>query len=112
MPTSTFGQADFVIITALEKEAQAVIRRLENPQVMRDQQRDIRSYHCGTVPITGADRAYKVAVVVLPSMGELSAANATTDALNCWNPNYVLMVGIAGGIAQDDLDLGDVVVAD
>ena len=108
MTTSTFGQADFVIITALEKEAQAVIRRLENPQVMRDQQRDIRTYHYGTVAITGTDRAYHVAVVVLPSMGELPAATATTDALNFWNPNFVLMVGIA----QDDLDLGDVVVAD
>ena len=45
-------------------------------------------------------------------MGELSAANATTDALNDWHPQHVMMLGIAGGIAQDDLDLGDVVVAD
>ena len=112
MTTSTPRQADFVIITALEKEAQAVVSRLENHTVKRFQAHDIRTYHCGTVPITGTDRAYKVAVVLLPSMGELPAATATTDALATWNPNYVLMVGIAGGIAQDDLDLGDVVVAD
>jgi nucleoside phosphorylase/tetratricopeptide (TPR) repeat protein len=112
MTTSTADQADFVIITALEKEAQAVVSRLEDHTVERFQARDIRTYHCGTVPITGTDRAYHVAVVLLPSMGELPAANATTDALNFWNPNFVLMVGIAGGIAQDDLDLGDVVVAD
>lgn len=112
MTTFTPRQADFVIITALEKEAQAVVSRLENHTVERFQARDIRTYHCGTVSITGTSRAYKVAVVLLPSMGEISAANATTDALNAWNPNYVLMVGIAGGIAQDDLDLGDVVVAD
>jgi nucleoside phosphorylase len=112
MTTPAFDQIDFVIITALEKEAQAVVKRLENHTVERFQVRDIRSYHCGTVPITGTEHAYKIAVVVLPSMGELSAANATTDALATWNPNFVLMVGIAGGIAQDDLDLGDVIVAD
>jgi nucleoside phosphorylase len=45
-------------------------------------------------------------------MGEISAATAATDAITLWNPRFVLMVGIAGGIPQDDLDLGDVVVAD
>jgi hypothetical protein len=44
--------------------------------------------------------------------GELSAANAVTDAIIRWNPRFVLMIGIAGGFPQDDLDLGDVVVAD
>lgn len=112
MTTSTLDQADFVIITALEKEVRAVVSRLENHTVERSQARDIRTYHCGKIPITGTDRAYHVAVVVLPNMGEISAATATTDALATWNPNFVLMMGIAGGIAQDDLDLGDVVVAD
>ncbi len=114
MTPSTAGQADFVIITALEKEAKAVVSRLENPQVVHDQQRDIRTYHYGTVPITGTDRAYKVAVVVLPNMGEISAANATTDAIVRWNPDYVLMVGIAAGIPnpKEDRELGDVVVAE
>ena len=112
MTTPAFDQADFVIITALEKEAQAVVKRLENHTVERFQAQSIRTYHCGTVPIEGTGHAYRVAVVLLPSMGELSAANATTDALAQWNPQFVLMVGIAGGFAQDDLDLGDVVVAD
>lgn len=103
---------DFLIITALEKEAKAVVNRLENHTIERFQDRNIRTYHCGTVRIGDTERAYRVVVIVLPSMGELSAANATTDALADWNPHFVLMVGIAGGIAQDDLDLGDVVVAD
>jgi nucleoside phosphorylase/tetratricopeptide (TPR) repeat protein len=47
-------------------------------------------------------------------MGELAAANATTDAIVRWNPNYVLMVGIAAGIPnlKEDRELGDVIVAD
>jgi nucleoside phosphorylase/tetratricopeptide (TPR) repeat protein len=112
LTTPSFDQADFLIITALDKEAKAVVSRLENHTTARFQERDIRTYHCGTIPIQGGDRAYRVVVVLLPSMGELAAANATTDALAHWNPQFVLMVGIAGGFAQDDLDLGDVVVAD
>jgi nucleoside phosphorylase len=45
-------------------------------------------------------------------MGNVSAANAVTDTISCWNPRSILMVGIAGGIPQDALDLGDVLVAD
>lgn len=103
---------DFLIITALEKEAKAVISRLDNHTTERYQAQDIRTYHCGNVPLRGTDRAYRVVVVLLPSMGEIAAATATTDAVVHWNPQFVLMVGIAGGFAQDDLDLGDVVVAD
>jgi nucleoside phosphorylase len=105
-------QIDFAIITALEKEAKAVVGRLENYSKKRFEDKDIRTYHCGTVPIQGTDREYRVVVVLLPSMGEISAANAVTDTIARWNPRFVLMVGIAGGIPQNDLDLGDVVVAD
>jgi nucleoside phosphorylase len=108
------GGLDFVIVTALEKEAQAIVSRLENPRIERDQQQDIRTYHCGAIPITGTDRTYQVVVVLLPNMGELPAATATTDAIVRWKPQFVLMVGIAAGIpsSKDDRELGDVVVAD
>ncbi len=115
MPSPTANpsnQADFVIVTALEKEAKAVVRLLENHEVRTDEERDIRSYHVGTIPIQNSDRAYRVAVVLLHTMGEIPAATAVTDAINFWNPKYIIMVGIAGGIPQDDLDLGDVVIAD
>ena len=45
MTPSAFDQADFVIITALEKEAQAVVKRLDNRTVKRDQQHNIRTFH-------------------------------------------------------------------
>jgi len=83
MTTPSFGQADFLIITALDKEAKAVVGRLENHTTERFQTRDIRTYRCGTISIQGSNRAYRVVVVLLPNMGELAAANATTDALVC-----------------------------
>jgi nucleoside phosphorylase len=112
VPSSANYGVDFAIITALEKEAKAVVSRLENRDTKRFEDRNIRTYHCGTIPIQEAGRSYRVVVVLLPSMGEISAANAVTDTIADWNPRFVLMVGIAGGFAQDDLDLGDVVVAD
>jgi len=106
------NQADFVIITALDKEAKAIVRRLENHSIKRFEDKDIRTYHCGTIPIEDSDQVYRVVVVLLPSMGEISAASAVIDATTRWDPRFVLMVGIAGGIPQDNLDLGDVVVAE
>jgi len=103
---------DFAIITALEKEAKAVVRRLENYEIKRFEDKDIRTYHQGIVPIPGNGKHYRVIVVTLPSMGNVSAANAVTDTIYQWQPRFVLMVGIAGGIPQDDLNLGDVVVAE
>jgi nucleoside phosphorylase len=103
---------DFAIITALEKEVKAVVRRLENHEIKRFEDRDIRTYHLGTIPIYGQVQPYRVVVVTLPSMGNVSAANAVTDTISQWQPRFVLMVGIAGGIPQDDLDLGDVVIAE
>jgi len=105
-------EVDFAIITAIEIEAKAVVSRLKDHTVKRFEDKDIRTYHCGTVPIPGTDQRYRVVVITLPSMGTISAANAVTDTIVHWNPRYVLMVGIAGGIPQDDLDLGDVLVAE
>ena len=106
------AQVDFAIITALEKEAKAVARRLENHTTRRFESRDIRTYHLGTIPILGREQPYRIVVTTLPSMGNVSAAIAVTDTITLWKPRFLLMVGIAGGVPQDDLDLGDVVVAD
>jgi nucleoside phosphorylase len=105
-------EIDFAIIAAIEKEAKAVVRRLQNHTVNRFEDNDIRTYHLGTVPIRDTNQFYKVVVILLPSMGGISAANAVTDTLVRWRPRFLLMTGIAGGLPQDDLDLGDVVVSD
>jgi hypothetical protein len=41
-PDASGREADFVIITALEKEARAVIRRLEDCHIERFEDQDIR----------------------------------------------------------------------
>jgi nucleoside phosphorylase len=73
---------DFAIIAALEKEDQAVIQRLENHHVERFEDQDIRTYHAGRVTIQSSDQSYRVVVVQLTSMGEISAANAVSNTIS------------------------------
>jgi len=101
---------DFAIITALEKEARAVTECLEEHQVYRDESHDIRTYHLGRVTLA-KEKFYRIAAIQLTQMGNVSASIAVADTIHRWRPRYILMVGIAGGFPQDDLDLGDVVIA-
>ncbi len=48
----------------------------------------------------------------LSGMGRLQAAAATDDAIRRWRPRFILLVGIAGGVAANKVRLGDVLIAD
>ena len=45
-------------------------------------------------------------------MGRVPASNATTDAIRRWTPDYVILVGIAGGLRSAGVDLGDILIAE
>jgi nucleoside phosphorylase len=45
-------------------------------------------------------------------MGRVSAALATSDAIRRWKPQYVILVGIAGGIQSRGVQLGDLLISD
>ena len=47
----------------------------------------------------------------LLGMGRVEATAATSDAIRKWNPRYVVLVGIAGGVAGRGVRLGDVLVS-
>ncbi len=106
---------DFVIVTALEEERDAILRKLQNYSRTPPSDEDIRTYYLCQVPTTypdGTTALYEIACVNLLGMGRQHATNATTDAINRWRPRYVLLVGIAGGVGKMDIGLGDVLVAD
>ena len=105
---------DFVIITALEEERAAVLGRLPNCQPLDPESQDIRRYYAGRLPVKlpgGAEGHYSVVIMQLLGMGRVQAATATSDAIKRWRPRYVLMVGIAGGVAAKDAGLGDILVS-
>jgi nucleoside phosphorylase/ankyrin repeat protein len=106
---------DFVIVTPLREEREAVLDLLSGYKKVPASQEDIRIYYSAEVPVTVVDgqaARYSVVVVPLANMGHTEAANATGDAVRRWQPRYVLLIGIAGGIAKAGVALGDILVAD
>jgi nucleoside phosphorylase len=102
---------DVVIITALEEERRHVLKHF--PQKQRLSLDDgVNVYYQTSMTSDGPNpRTYQIIVLSLIGMGQLNAANATSDAIRHWNPKCVLLIGIAGG-AGDDVSLGDVLVSD
>lgn len=107
--------ADVVIVTALEEERDAILRYLPRYRQQPPKESDIHIYYTAYVPVEFTNNTsgkYKVAVLSLVNMGRVQAATATTDAIYRWKPSYVLLVGIAGGVAAADVRVGDVIIAD
>lgn len=105
---------DFVIITALQEELAALLTQFPSAQRLPPAEEDIRVYYQASLPVTlldGTTGQYQLLLLSLHGMGRLQAANATHDALHRWHPRYLLLVGLAGGIAAAGLGCGDVVIA-
>src|SRR5262245_8094173 len=95
---------DFVIITALEEERDAVLAQLPNPRRIPPSNDDIRIYYTASLPVVYPDNTtgtYQIVVMPLLGMGRVEATAATADAIHRWHPRYVLLVGIAQGVARD-----------
>jgi nucleoside phosphorylase len=110
----TMPSADFVIVTALEEERDAVLGKLPNPQKLGPFGDDIRVYFSSNLPVTfpdGSAGTYHVIALLLLGMGRVEAATATIDAIRRWNPRHILLIGIAGGIAEEGIRLGDILVS-
>src|SRR5687767_5874414 len=108
-------QADFVLLTALEEEREALLSQLGRPARVPPSHADVRVYYAGNFPVTFSDGragAYRTVVLSVGGMGRVKAADATADAIRRWRPRYVVLVGIAGGIAAQDVAVGDIVVAE
>jgi predicted ATPase/nucleoside phosphorylase len=106
---------DFVIVTALEEERDAVLAKLPGYRRLPPSEHDIRIYYEASLPTAfpdGNTGIYRIIIMPLLGMGRLQAANATTDAIRRWQPRYILLVGIAGGVAARGVTLGDVLISD
>lgn len=108
-------RVDFVIVTALEEERDAVLSKLPGWRKLPPTDDDVRVYFHSELPVIYSDGtkfSYSIVVVSLPGMGRVEGVNTTKDAINRWKPRYVLLVGIAAGFEENDASLGDVLVSD
>ena len=106
---------DFVIITALQEELEALLEKFPSPQRLPPSNTDVRIYHQVDLPVTfsdGTTSTYRLVFLSQLGMGRVQAANAANDAIRRWHPHYVLLVGIAGGITEAGVRRGDVLISD
>jgi nucleoside phosphorylase len=106
---------DFLIVTALVEERDAVLSKLPVPQAQPPSEDDVRHYYTATVDAKWSDSTtcvYSVALVSLANMGRLQAAATAQDAIRRWRPRIVMLVGIAGGLESSGVGLGDILIAD
>jgi nucleoside phosphorylase len=109
------NSVDFLIVTPLAEERDAMLAQLPGWRKMPPTEDDIRTYYSAALPVDcpgGQGFQYSVIVIPLANMGHVEAANATADAIRQWRPRFVLLVGIAGGSSAAGVRLGDILVAD
>ncbi len=100
---SRYRQTDFLIVTALDIETDAVESLLENKSPKGP---DIS----GEVTRESSTTKYSVIVTEIGEMGTNPAQRATREALSRANPRYVILTGIAAGFPESEVNLGDVIV--
>lgn len=101
-------QVDFIILTALTVEREAVCAALgfgDNSRVKME----TRVYWRGQLPLDEGG-SYDIVVAQASDMANIDAALLTSDALHHWQPNSALLVGIAGAASKEE-QFGDIVVA-
>ncbi|MEZ4732003.1 MAG: effector-associated domain EAD1-containing protein [Caldilineaceae bacterium] len=106
---------DFVLVTALPEERDAVLEKLPGYSQLPPAADDIRTYFHAELPVTFPDHSegrYRIIVMCLLGMGRIQAVTATTDAIKRWHPRYIVLIGIAGGIAARNVKVGDILIAD
>jgi nucleoside phosphorylase len=100
------GKVDFAIITIREDEFEAVLKRFApEPQYWGE-----RRYVINRIGLEGDDY-YQVAIARSTDPGEGPAQDLARDMIEHLAPDWLLVVGIAGGVPDDEFSLGDVVVA-
>ena len=108
---ATSAPVDFVVITALEEERDAMLSKMRGARKLDKQATDIHTYYRASVRTNRRDGSeYRVVVTSLLNMGPINASAQAVSVVNRWKPKYVLLVGIACGV-PGEVNYGDVLIA-
>lgn len=100
-------KVDIVIVTAVDVEMNEIKRVLPNIKEL-DINDEVIYYQADIIN----KRGEKILVVICQQLrkGMVAAANLTTKTIDIFNPDCVIMLGIAGGNTQE-VQYGDIVIA-
>ena len=112
MHTKDEPKSDFVIITPLIEECRALLSKLPGWTKLPSVDNSKYIYYRVDLPITSLDNrisSYRIIVVSPGKKGQTSANNAAIDAISHWHPRFIMIVGIAGGVAANNIHVGDII---
>lgn len=105
--SSLRGKVDYGIVTIREDEARAILTRIDFSQ----KSHGLRTYNIAKVLMSSGQSA-TVAHLRCPGGQGPSEARETANALiRDLEPQWVIVVGIAGSIPNEEVSLGDVVIS-
>jgi nucleoside phosphorylase len=100
------GKIDFGIISIREDEFEAVLKRFTQVATIEG-----RRHYALSKLITLDGSEYTIALVRCPEQGNGEGQNVARDLIEDLDPQWLLLVGIAGGVPADEYTLGDVIAA-
>ncbi len=101
---------DIAIITAVDKEFQAILELDANWEICKIDN-DATTYYSGIFKNT--EKELKVITANAPQMGMNAAATLSMKLINNFRPKYLVMTGIAACTkSRDSHGFGDIIVAD
>ena len=100
-------ECDVLIVTAVPIETQAILS-LEYEWRELPVEGDSTKYRHANVNSNG--QSVSIIHVQLPKMGMTSASTMITKAIMYFDPQYIIMPGIAAGVGKD-VNIGDILVA-
>lgn len=98
---------DFGIITIKEEEFTAVEKRFAPVKIVQGEK---RKYLYSRV-MTPEGKSRDVLIARCLEQGHSDAQQCTNDLIHDANPQWILLVGIAGGLPSEEYTLGDVLLA-
>lgn len=111
----THNAIDFLLLTALEEELRCLLDCL--PGYLREDpiNADTHTYYRASVTAmlpSATSTTYNVIASGIMSMGRVGAAAFTASAIQTWRPRFVILIGIAGGVPERGVSLGDILISD
>lgn len=101
---------DIAIIAALNiPELEQVLNLPANWQKFKVEN-DASTYFTGY--FQRGEKKLKVICASAPQMGMVASATLAMKMINTFRPRYIIMTGIAAGYKDDQIDIGDILIAD
>jgi CHAT domain len=100
------GKVSFGIVTFKEEEFNALVQRFQPWERV-----DGRHSYIYSRLRSVNEQEYSIIIIRCLEQGQVAAQQTTNDLIEDLNPQWLLLVGIAGGIPAEEYTLGDVLLA-